>query len=192
MPFEYVKTKTYFDTETGSISGTSRYNEKFKFWEPIQAVTATKEDVFDIWAKSDNIFASLTYKTANPFFVTAQSLFIKPLTGNPASNIDGTFVSVKEAQTAFFEVEANLIPFGKGAKGITYLEKLNCAQFSKLGKGTFVASMKPALRGKANKLLNYVIGQYNDLVPSGQIVADIIDKLKPDSKKKEDYNNKNF
>jgi hypothetical protein len=175
--------RTYFDRKSGNEDGTDYYDATFKTWRHYETVKTYKPDIYDEWSNSNNVLKQFSYSTVNAFYVTGQNLFTKRFTNNPTTSLTGELTTPKQNVEEFANVATNFIPFGKGAKGLTYLEKLNAAQFSKIFKGTIIARSAPFIRGKLNKGVNYIFSQYNDYVPSGAAVLTLVDAFKPSDEK---------
>jgi hypothetical protein len=176
--------RTYFDRKTGNENGVDYYDPTLKAWKHYETVSTYKPDIYNEWSTSKNVVKKFAYSTVNSFYVTSQNLFTKRFTDNSTANLTGELTTPTQNIEEFTSVTANFIPLGKGAKGLTYLEKLNAAQFSKICKGTIIARSAPFIRGKLNKGLNYVFSQYNDFIPSGAVVPSLVEAIKPKDENK--------
>ena len=172
--------RTYFNKETGATNGSDYYDGTMKVWRKYESVSTYKPDMYDNWSESDNFVAKATYSITNSFYVTGQNLFTKHFAGSStAVTLNGEVTNANENVEAFTSVGTMFIPAAKAVKGVTYLEKLNAAQFSKMFKGTVLARSAPALRGQVKTGLNYIFTKYNGFIPSGKFMFTLTKKLKP-------------
>ena len=70
--------------------------------------------------------------------------------------------------------------------GLKLFSKYNASEFSKLFRGTYVASAKPSLRGRLNMLLNKGINSLNAKVETGNVVFTTVSTISKDNKDKKD------
>jgi len=172
--------RTYFDKESGEANGNEYYDANLQTWKTVETVKPYKPDFYNNWGNSDNILAKGSYSFVNSFYVTGQNLFTKRFTGNHTTNLNGQATTVKENVESFASAATVFLPAQKSVKGLTYLEKLNAAQFSKFFKGAAIARAAPVVRGQLNRGANWLSTKYNNFLPSGKAIFPLIKAFKPE------------
>jgi RHS repeat-associated protein len=130
-------------------------------WNLERAGTLTqfKPDLMDKWGASEDFIGEFTYSTVDQLYVTGQ--FFTPW--RDVRHLDGQSATSKDKVEAFAGTAATFIAEAKIVKG------MSASQFSKFFKGTFVARLKPKLRGIANSQLNDLV---SDPLGNSQTVAE--------------------
>ena len=78
----------------------------------------------------------------------------------------------------FVNTVATAVPVGRATTtvkavtptGVTLMQRLNAAQFSKRFKGTMLVRTHPRIRGMLNRLLNKGVDQVNTRVQTGNVL----------------------
>ena len=94
------------------------------------------------------------------------------------THLAGNYSTKNEYTMGLVNTVATAVPIGKATTsakaltptGVTLLQRLNAAQFSKQFKGTLLARTHPKIRGRLNRLLNLGVDQVNTRVQTGNAV----------------------
>ena len=175
------------DLELGNGFVADRKTQHFHYdgseVSPYGEIHAFEPTITYKWKNHSNVLVRASYGTADAIWVTGQ-MFTKTIFGDgTAYHITGHPTTPDENVMATVEIATMALPEVKSVRGLGYVKKLNAAQFSKMFKGN-LARLRPQIRGKVNKGLNYLINKYNAKVPSGAIILDKSKEL--ESNKKED------
>jgi len=108
------------------------------------------------------------------------------LSGHFASKGEYTMALVNSVLTLLPEVRASSSLKSTVPDGLKLFSKYNASEFSKLFRGTYVASAKPSLRGRLNMLLNKGINSLNAKVETGNVVFTTVSTISKDNKDKKD------
>ena len=122
-----------------------------------------------------NFFTGMAYGILNDAWMTTQRF-------NPfdthTTHLAGHYASKDEYTMGFVNTVATAVPIGRATTtvkavtptGVTLMQRLNAAQFSKRFKGTMLARTHPRIRGRLNRLLNKGVDQVNTRVQTGNVL----------------------
>jgi RHS repeat-associated protein len=159
-----VGSTTYRDASSGEVATVALVSAKKSF--PRDMLSSGRINGWEQVQKS-GLIGFIFYDTVDDAWVTLQQF--NPL-DTDVRHLDKSTILGSENGDAFAATAAGLIPGGKGMKSVESITvfsksalfaKINAIQFSKIFKGTIIASLNPQLRGKINRLINKSIETLN-------------------------------
>ena len=138
------------------------------------AIRAYEPNFFEN-VQNSGFVGSFIYGLANDAWLTTQRF-------NPfdthTTHLAGHYASKDEYTMGFVNTVATAVPVGRATTtvkavtptGVTLMQRLNAAQFSKRFKGTILARTHPRIRGRLNRLLNKGVDQVNTRVQTGNVL----------------------